>query len=121
MELKEFIKQSLFDICTGISEATEEIGKEINNCPLAPQKFNGVEVDDQSREIEFDIAIATSTKSEKSAKGELETGSIIEVLGLNSAINGSIQNEKIAQSISRIKFKIPFFPGATRRSKNKSS
>ena len=117
MELKEFIKQSLFDICTGISEATEEIGKEINNCPLAPQIFNGVEINDQSREIEFDIAIATSTKSEKSAEGELKTGSIIEVLGLTSAINGTMQNEKTSQSISRIKFKIPFFPGATKRSK----
>ena len=113
MELKDFIKRSLYDICTGISEASETIHKELNNTPLAPHTFNGKENPDQQREIEFDIAVTVSEKTGKKAHGNVSAGGIIKVVGLGAG--GHLSSEKLDESTSRIKFKIPFFPGATRK------
>lgn len=113
MELKDFIKQSLYDICMGISEAREEIYKEISNVPIAPHKFNDKEMSDLQREIEFDIAITVLDKTDKSVDSNLKTGGVIKVVGTDFVIGGSLGSEKKAESTNRIKFKIPFFPAAT--------
>lgn len=113
MELKEFIKQSLYDICTGISEANEMIVSELNNRPIAPRITDGKENPNPQREIEFDIAITTSAKRKKNLKTEANAGGIIKVV--SAGVGGDMGSEKSAESISRIKFKIPFVPGSANK------
>lgn len=113
MELKEFIKQSLYDICTGISEANEMIVSELHNRPIAPRITDGKENPNQQQEIEFDIAITTSAKRKTSLKGDTNVGGIIKVV--SAGAGGELGSEKAAESVSRIKFKIPFVPGSANK------
>lgn len=108
MELKEFIKTSIIDICIAISESKNELESQIHNHPIAPVSMNGIKTFESSgyaiENIDFDIAV--TSYSEKSASGKAQGG--IKVISANISGDTKITDE----TISRIKFSVPYVPQA---------
>lgn len=86
MELKEFIKQSLVDITTGVDEAAKETNK-----PMA------VVSSGDNRTVEFDIAVTVEGRSGSQA------GAGIKVLELVN-IGGKISSDSANTNVSRVRF-----------------
>ena len=105
MDLDEFIKQSIVDICHGIKNARDEIHEEMNNFPIAPAFIDGKRHFDKLLEkIEFDICVTTTEEGSRKVGG----GANIKVV----SIGASGENKTIKENVSRIKFSIPFYPAA---------
>lgn len=111
MELKDFIKGSIIEICHGIYEAREEIKKEWNNNPISPVRVNNNPVNIESQ-IDFDIAITISNEKTASGSGHADTRGIIKIVAADVGINGAVGNSIGNERCHRIKFSVPFFPGA---------
>jgi hypothetical protein len=111
MELKEFIKQSLIDICGGISEAREATGcVQGDGCKLyviSPDYLG-----EHNNKIRFDIAVSVSERT--SAKGSADMGvggsSLLQVVGLKAGVGGEVEKGSASDSSNRISFEILFCP-----------
>ena len=94
MELKDFIRQSLFEISEGIYEANEAYKaarqSRENAFHLWPADGKG----DKSRGIDFDVAV--TSREEKGAKGG------IKVWGVGAGLEG----QQAKESVSRIRFTV---------------
>ncbi|SRR6266481_8163157 len=99
VELKEFIRQSLFEITEGIREANEAYkavpGRTDDNAFLLwPSPGD----DQKEKGIQFDLAV--TTKEELGGKGHGSVG--IKVLGWGAAVEGQFAKE----NVSRIRFTV---------------
>lgn len=110
MEISEFIKQTVAGICKGIIEGSDEAKKLTNgNHPIAPAYIDGKKRwGDPVEKIEFDIS--TIVSEVKNKEGDIKAS--IKVLSLEAGGNGSLKNESKNESVSRIKFSVPFYPAA---------
>lgn len=114
MQLKSFISDTLVQIQEGVNDAIEHTVKNKSGGVINPKFINddvpthislrGAEYPDPRlvREVEFDIAV---TASEKDSGGK-EAG--IKVLSVS--LGGSNATESVNNTVSRIKFTIPFAP-----------
>ncbi len=110
MELNEFIKISLLDICKGVEAAKRERELDDNsNHTILPEmghafadKFGAkLNTHDKNyyQEVEFDIAVTVENKSDVSGKAGVNVFSVGANIGSNLSSNNS--------TISRLKFRIP--------------
>lgn len=107
MELKEFIKQTLVDIASGINEAQEEFEK-LNACinPTHYYKYNNEyniaykgDLPVPVQEIQFEVGLTNST-------GGGKEGGLGVVLGQFS-IGGKSNTTENKEAITKIKFSVP--------------
>lgn len=104
MELKEFIKKALAEIYTGIKDAQDEVTKEHPNTYINPTSssldgYTG-QMNETSkfdlRQVEFDIAIETSSAKEYAGK-----------LNIAGTLVGGADKKKSEKNVSRVKFTLP--------------
>lgn len=114
MELKDFIKTTLLEICDGIAEARSDIeSKYDGNCIVAPVSIEGTPViEKQSSNITFDIAV--SCEEEKAKNGKCAAN--LKVIN----IGGELTNKATDTKTNRISFSIPFIPQGLRREGRKT-
>jgi len=106
LSVEEFVAKTIIEVCKGIMQSQKEIIKMTNNCPIAPSDVKGKDVVNE-KAISFDLAVTTS--SSKSTKGNV--GMDIKVIGADMGQECKLQKE----SVSRVKFEVPFYPqGLTR-------
>ncbi|MDR1696382.1 MAG: hypothetical protein LBR69_07145 [Endomicrobium sp.] len=112
MELKDFISQSIIDICLGIKVAQKTIYEAVENVPIAPAYMGGKSVLEKGEQkISFDIMVETSSSEQTQKQGDVK----IYVVG------GSINKEsnKNSVNVNRIQFSVPFFPQALEKYEKK--
>lgn len=107
MELKDFIREALVQVVTGVEEAREELkGKGVLINPLVfgdKRVFHqngGEHGGRQTQSLEFNIAVTTESKEGK------KTGLGVVAGFLSAGIGGS--NESGAINFNSLKFSIPF-------------
>ena len=106
--LKDFIKQTLVDICEAVEEARA------THDYIAPQ-FSESPNDGKSTLINFDVAITATGSSSKSTKvgAGVEAGVSVNVLVMKADIGSKVEGDELgtnAQShsqVSRIQFGVP--------------
>jgi hypothetical protein len=112
MELKEFIKKILVEICDGIAEARSDIENTYEgNCIIAPVRFNKKPVMKKLSYITFDIAIHFEEEKSKQGKGSVN----LKVIN----VGGELANKTTDKKINRISFSVPFIPQGLRRNTRK--
>ena len=109
MDLKDFIRESLEQICYGIREAQLNTKEKIKNCPIAPAFVAGDPVYKNSGSIDFDIAITVTTDQKLEAAGKANI----------SVVGGGLKGEKNSstENVHRISFSVPFHPAALQTKK----
>ena len=108
MELKDFVSQSIVQICDGVADARRQKGADVVN-PGISMRISDKDLHNRGnlvaergriiREIEFDVAVTTSEGTK--TKGAI--GILVAGLGLGS----QGQTDKASGSVSRIKFSVP--------------
>lgn len=108
MELKNFIKLALAEICDGIAEARTDIeSKYQGNCIIAPANLDGVKAYQGTNDISFDLAIQVEEENSSTANGKI---------GLKVLNAGISSDSKISErKINRITFNVPFIPQGLRK------
>ena len=107
MNLKEFIRESLVSILDGINDAQHDLSRKGVGAAVNPKFLDAPSIGEADvQNIEFDIAVSVSEKSEKSAEGELK------VVGILSADGKFTAGSEIG-SVSRIRFALKFLPSFT--------
>lgn len=110
MELKDFVKLALTEICDGIAEARTDIeSKYQGNCIIAPANLDGVKAYQGTNDISFDLAIQFEEKNSKATKGK------IGLKVLNAGMTSDSKNLK--KKMNRITFSVPFIPQGLRKTK----
>jgi len=108
MKLKDFIAQTISEICIGIEESGQVINIEKNKSIIAPTiSFTAEEYEVESyklmgRDIEFDIALSVSNENKENEKNILN----IKVVTFNN--NKNTTNK--LDTVHRVKFKVPYLP-----------
>jgi len=105
MELKNFIRESLNQICQGIQEAEHPCIAPLN----IPDREGYLAFKQKGEEIHFDIAVTVTDDEKLNATG-----------GVNLKIaKGEVdkQNSTKTENIHRINFSVPFFPHALKTEK----
>ncbi|MFC1659621.1 hypothetical protein ACFL0U_03585 [Pseudomonadota bacterium] len=108
MEIKEFISESIKQICLGIGEARDWGIKELDgNCLIAPLLMMGKPVENMEQKIHFDIAVVTSTDK----KINIEGGTKLKLVSA-VRVGGDLkkQNSTKTDNTHRISFTVPFYP-----------
>ncbi len=103
MELKDFISNTIYEICMGIEDAKARIYDEIKNNPIAPAKIDEKDSLLGNSNIEFDLSITTSSENSSDKKAGL-----IKVVEANVGKSQSSSQE----AMNRVSFSVPFFPQA---------
>ncbi len=94
MELQEFIKNSLVNIRKGVSDANDDLMKDVN-------KHRVFELDSNSKEgghVDFDIAVIATSEKGKTGGGGIKIAVV--------SVGGEVKNKKSEESVSRIKFSV---------------
>lgn len=99
MELKEFIKTVLVDVCDAIHEAKGLV----NESCIAPHTIDGKRVGGEQL-ISFEISVSASDSTTKEGKGE------IKVLSLGVDAGAMIAKE--TQHVNKISFQVPVYYSA---------
>lgn len=112
LELKDFIKLALTEICDGIAEARTDIeSKYQGNCIIAPATIHGVQAYEGTNDISFDLAI--ELEEANSSAAECKIG--LKVLNIGMGSGNKISEKKI----NRITFSVPFIPQGLRKAQDK--
>lgn len=107
MELKDFIRKTLIEVCDGIAEARTSIeNKYKGNCIIAPAKIAGKEICMEGNKITFDLVI----QAENAQGGNISGEGKMWVCN----IGGGYKNEISEKKINRIIFDVPFLPQGLR-------
>ncbi|RRN75990.1 hypothetical protein [Agrobacterium deltaense] len=112
MELKNFIRETLVNIATGIQEAKLETS---DFWAINPGSLNGERVIERSY-IDFDVAITVSESVENQKEGKGGVKAEISVLG--SKISGDVGRslgtavQQASENVSRVSFKVPVYMNA---------
>ena len=103
MELRDFISNTIYEICLGIYEAKDKVYEDLNNRPISPARMNGSDIQLYDCKIDFDLSITTTSKSTDTKKG-----------GIITVVEASIDKSSASsqEAINKVKFSIPFFPQA---------
>lgn len=103
MELKDFISNTIYDICMGINEAKEKVWTELNNQPISPGKMGGEDIKLYDNKIDFDLSVTASSEDTNNKK-----------VGIIKVIEAGIgkTSKSSQEAVNRITFSVPFFPQA---------
>lgn len=99
MELKEFIKSVLMDICDGVNEAKDATKKSV----IAPYSI-GNKIVDGGQLVSFDVSVTIADSIEGNGGGKIQV--------LSSGISGEAKMAKATSSVSRISFHVPIYFGS---------
>lgn len=104
MDLKEFTKQTLLQIVSGVNEANQELEKLGASIPTYNVKNSKryIETNDGCRDVvdlDFDVAVTASDISGKEGGGGLKVASL--------NLGGKVESKTENQTISRVKFSLP--------------
>lgn len=105
MQLKNFISQSIIDICCGVNEAQKIVYEKFKNFPVAPAYVEGKNVAIKSEQtISFDILVKTSESEYNQKQGSAKI----------YVVDGTLNNTNNLSNVStnRIQFSVPFYPQA---------
>ncbi len=97
MELKQFVKSVLIDICEAVDEAKVAV---IDKAAIAPGRFLGEIVDD-GQLVSFELLVTVS----KSAEGR--GGGKIEVLALGVDVGGKVSTQR--EDSNKVQFQVPVY------------
>ncbi len=103
MNIKDFVRITINNICDGIDEArTEQAKKRQQQVAIAPGNINGAElrIADVLKNIHFDLSVEVETNTEKDGKASLKV------------VSGEIKREDSERNTSRVKFDVPYVPAA---------
>jgi len=114
MELKDFIKMALIEVCEGIAEARSNIeSKYKGNCIIAPVNIEGKKAYTGTKDITFDLAIQLEEEKKNGINGKVG----IQILNLGADVGNKISEKKI----NHINFSVPFLPQGLRSTKEKDN
>lgn len=122
MELKDFVKNVIVEISTGMLEAKNEL-KDLDVL-INPSSNSGVIKESQNSErliqyIEFDVSVEVKSEESASKEGEKEVGGKLQVasfLNIGASKKNTNTENSVTENISnnRVKFSIPVsFPTNT--------
>jgi len=110
VELKDFIKKTLVEICDGIAEARSDIETKYGgNCIIAPARVEGKSVMEKLSDITFDVAVHFEEEKDRNGKCALN----LKVLD----IGGKLAKKTTDKKTNRVSFSIPFIPQGLRKGK----
>ena len=95
MKLSEFIKQTLVDVKTGVTEANNEIGETSNYFTMETPRPDHKDVGS----VHFDIAVTVSSEKSGKSGGEINVVEAIKIGGKNATTSSE-------ENTSRIKFAV---------------
>jgi len=96
MELKEFIKSVLVDICAAVYEARNSV----KESSIAPGNINGERVEN-GQLVNFEISVSVSDAIEGSGNGK------IQVLSLGANAGAKVNKEMM--NVNKISFQVPVY------------
>jgi hypothetical protein len=96
MNIKEFVSDSLVQICEAVLDAQEKTSK--SGARVNPY-FRRAKPEEAAQVVKFDLAVTVSQQANGKAGGE------IKILGASLGGGGELATSE--QTISRIKFEIP--------------
>lgn len=99
MELKEFIKSVLVDICTAVDEAQDNV----KESAIAPGSIDGVQVE-REQLINFEISVTASDALEGKGDGK------IQVFSSGAAVGAKVNKE--TKNVNKISFQVPVYYSA---------
>ncbi len=97
MELKQFVKTVLTDVCEAVHEAKIE---SLEIAAIAPGAVKG-KVVDKGQLVSFEVLVNVTNSVSGDGRGK------IEVIGLSGGVEGSIS--KATENSSRIQFQVPVY------------
>lgn len=103
MDLKEFIFESLTQICNGISQAKKQTG----NYPGTSVKKLGEGTEEK---INFDISLTVTVSNTNNAQGKLESKYLLEIVGLHGNVSGTKEQNISNVIVQKINFAVPYNP-----------
>jgi hypothetical protein len=103
LRLKDFIQQSLVEICEAISEAREE---RVEIAPKLHESLQGAGM--KHSDVEFDLAVTVENNEGREVKAEVGA-TIISVVSFGAKASASAKEDKNVSTISRIKFSVPVY------------
>lgn len=118
MELRDFIRETLVGIATGVQEAKLRTS---DLWAINPGKLNGESVTEKSY-IEFDVALTVTETAETQKGGGGGLKAEVSVLGskvgggAEAAISGSTGSS--SEKVSRVSFRVPVYMNADYRGDN---
>lgn len=103
MELKDFISNTLYEICMGIGDAKRRVHEELNNHPISPGMLAGKIA--QTNESQVDFHLSVTSQSENSNEKKAGVIKVVEA-GIGNT------NKLSHEAVNRVSFSVPFFPQA---------
>lgn len=121
MELSEFIRKAINDICDGVMDAKEDLSKktvtnyrkvfigegnykQVPYVIIAPlQRENDI----VTNNIDFEISTIVKESKEENVAGEFKGGAKIVVMSTDMNIQTNSNNNNIDEKITKIKFSLP--------------
>lgn len=109
MDIQAFVRETLRQIITGVTEARNDSGQGIVN-PRTVQYPASKPIPVESRslikEIEFDIAVTVEEHKNRSTEAEAGAGGLLKVVSTLKA-GGKLESSSANISVSRVKFSVP--------------
>lgn len=104
LSISEFIRESLSEICEGISQAKKKTGGE-DKSPIAPTLVDHPALDKQKNLVHFDISVCV----ERTKNGSGGFSISVPIVG---GLQGNIGQDNATKVTQRIQFDVPFTPGS---------
>ena len=101
MELREFVKETLVQIISGVADAQSSAEVESTRSAVAPSGQGTSDRDTLNQDVTFDVALTTTDKS--LTKGGV--GVFVGAIGLGS----QGQSDSSRLSLSRVQFTVPIY------------
>lgn len=106
MDLKQFVKETISQVVSGVNEINEELntttGGYVQNKVTYPQPMNGFirSYIRESIDVDFDVAITATESDGKNGSAGIKVASILN-------IGGGVDSKTENQIVSRVKFTLP--------------
>lgn len=110
MQLDQFIKETIYQVLSGIRDAQSELKQNGILGAVSPvfDHANNLTTE-QILQIEFDVAVTVESTSSSEKGGGAELG--IQIVSADFGAKGSTSTTESA--VSRIKFSVPYIPPST--------
>lgn len=111
MQISEFIRLTINEICDGVINAAEDVAQKTENHPIAPSRIDGKKDDIQKlHNIDFEIFVSVSEDSNSEGVASI---SILNLGGKKSS-----QKEESRESSAKINFSIPVVMSGLKKPNN---
>lgn len=106
MELREFVKEALTEILSGVRDAQDELNQQQGPRGVINPTWNDQEdLAEHVQVVKFDVAVTASDQATKGGKAGIKVWAI--------EAGGKVEEQTQNKTMSRISFTIPILPSTT--------